>query len=420
MWKRSILVVVYLTVANAVSFGADLVTLTGKVTDVTGRPLSNVSVIVYHAGVRKGYSTFCPSCYADCGKRTTTDGTGTYTIKHLNSDLWFELLVVRDGYAPAFVKRVEPLKGPAATAVLKVRSAVIDQTRMVRGRVVDAHGSPVRDAIVEPQGIAAIHPGGAWYGELEGLDPLAVTNGKGEFEITYNKPTSKMLLLVEARTMAPKFVVMPTGTQRQALMLSEGATIRGRLVVNGKPVGDAEVGLIGQDRGGFGGNLDIVGNPYREIRVGTQEDGSFALTNVPAPVKWYIYAKMESVAHRGATEPAKCATTRDKELVDVGDIQIGPGHRLQGRVVLSDRKHIADGMRIIISSDRAWDSQTAVLGKDGNFEFIGLPRGKYSISPSVNGYGLPNDTGDLETSIDRDVDSFVIVLGPVGRVPTYR
>ena len=179
MWKRGILVVVLLTVANAVSSGADLVTLTGKVTGVTSRPLGNVSVIVYHAGVRKGYSTFCPSCYGDCGKRATTDANGTYIIKNLNSDFWFELLVVRDGYAPALIKRVEPLKGPAATAVLAVRSAVIDPTRMVRGRVVDARGSPVRDAIVEPQGIAAIHPGGAWYGELEGLDPLAVTNGQG-------------------------------------------------------------------------------------------------------------------------------------------------------------------------------------------------------------------------------------------------
>src|SRR5215472_2226624 len=117
MWKRGILVVVLLTVANAVSSGADLVTLTGKVTDVTGRPLGNVSVIVYHAGVRKGYSTFCPSCYADCGKRTTTDADGAFAIHRLSPDLRFRLLVVSEGFAPTFVEKVDPAEGTVSATL---------------------------------------------------------------------------------------------------------------------------------------------------------------------------------------------------------------------------------------------------------------------------------------------------------------
>jgi len=175
--------------------------------------------------------------------------------------------------------------------------------------------------------------------------------------------------------------------------VSEGAVIRGRLVADGKPVGGAEIGLIARDRGGFGANLDIVGNPYSEMKVGTQEDGSFALTNVPSPVEWYVYGKMESLGSRGATEPVLCATTEDKEQVDVGDIQVKPGHRLRGRVILSDGKPIHDGMRMLINSDRAWDTQTATLRSDGHFEFVGLAVGGYSISPSVKGYSLPDAGG---------------------------
>ena len=35
---------------------------------------------VYHAGVKKGYSTYCPSCYVDCGKRNITDNQGMFIL----------------------------------------------------------------------------------------------------------------------------------------------------------------------------------------------------------------------------------------------------------------------------------------------------------------------------------------------------
>ena len=196
--------------------------------------------------------------------------------------------------------------------------------------------------------------------------------------------------------------------------------MRGHLVADGKPVSGAEIGLIAREQGGFGFNLDMDGNPYSEMRVGTQEDGSFAITNVPSPVEWYIYGKMESLGSRGATEPVICATTRDKEQVDLGDIQVKPGHRLRGQVILSDGKPIPNGMRMLINSDRAWDIQTATLGLDGHFDFVGLAVGGYSISPAVKGYSLPDGAREVAISIDRDVDSWTIVLTPAGRVRTHR
>lgn len=84
MWKWMRTTAVFLTVASAVAVGADAVTLTGKVTDVAGKPIEHATVMVYHAGVKNGYSTFCPSCYADCGKRTFTDVTGTYASRISN------------------------------------------------------------------------------------------------------------------------------------------------------------------------------------------------------------------------------------------------------------------------------------------------------------------------------------------------
>src|SRR5207245_5617646 len=146
-------------IVSALSFAAEHVTLTGKVTDNLGKPLEDATVMIYHAGVKKGYSTYCPSCYVDCGKRTVTDRTGSFTIKSLDPDLWFELLVIRDGYTATFVKKVDPSRGPAETAALTPRAAVDDPSRVVRGRGVDPHGQPLRATVVVPAGVATVLEG---------------------------------------------------------------------------------------------------------------------------------------------------------------------------------------------------------------------------------------------------------------------
>jgi Carboxypeptidase regulatory-like domain len=125
---RAWLPIVLLTSAVSMLAAAGRVPLTGKVTDASGKPLERATVMVYHAGVKTGYSTFCPSCYADCGKRAFTDADGAFTIPNLDSDLWFELLVIHDGFTPVFVPKVDPVRGPARTAALSPRTPVDDPT----------------------------------------------------------------------------------------------------------------------------------------------------------------------------------------------------------------------------------------------------------------------------------------------------
>jgi uncharacterized GH25 family protein len=412
-WGRMLLVAIALfIIPGAASFADDHVALSGRVMDAGGKPIEHATVIVYHAGVKKGYSTFCPSCYTDCGKRDITDASGEFTIKGLSPDLWFELLVVHDGYTPTFVKKVDPFKGPAEASI-RIRARVNDPSRVVHGRVVDPHGTPLRDAVVEPMAILRVRDSEAIYGMPPGLEPVAVTNEKGEFEIAYAEPAIKMALLVEARAMAPKFVILPTGSESQTVTVSEGAVVRGRLVESGKPVAGAEIGLNPRKPGMGMVNLVMRGSFYSEIRIGTQEDGSFVITNVPAPEGWYLYGKMESIASRGATDTIACATTHDNQEVSVGDIRIVPAYHLRGKVVLSDGKQVSQSMRVTIYSQRTRDNQTALLSSDGHFEFQGLAPGKYSLFPSVKGYDLPKEEPEIEASIDGDVDNLAIVLDPV-------
>jgi hypothetical protein len=283
----------WLSGAVGISFGGERATVTGSVADEAGKPVEHARVMVYKAGVKKGYSIYCPTCYADCGKHTVTDAEGRFTIGGLSPDLLLTLLVVREGYAAAYVEKVDPAKGPAEKAILKPRPPVQDTSQVVRGRVVDGHGRPVRDAVVEQQGIKGRSPGGKmWrsFGPLDWIDQMVVSNEKDEFEIAYGKPAAQMILEVSARGMAPKFFTVPTGEDRQTMTVTDGATIRGRLVQDGKPVANAEVGLATHAR--------ASGTTFSEVLIGTKEDGTFTITNVPAGRVWTLYPTMESLAAR--------------------------------------------------------------------------------------------------------------------------
>jgi len=407
---KCLLIAILTVTASLSAAAAGRVTLSGKVTDSSGKLLENATVMIYEAGVKKGYSTFCPSCYVDCGKRAITDRAGTFTFTSLDPDLWFKLLVIRDGYTATFVNKVDPAQQPVATAALARRAPVDDPGRLVRGRVVDPSGRPLRAAVVMPKGVSTAQ--GSMYGTIDGLEPIAVTNERGEFELAYSEKSTGMLLEMQARGMATKLVAVTTGADRKTIAVSDGAVVRGRLVNRGKPVAGAEIGLIARERGGFGGNLKIIGNPYDEIRIGTQQDGSFVITNVPSSVDWYVYGKMESIATLGATQRLEFSTRRDKEEVNLGDIDIRPGHRLAGKVALSDGATIPDGMRITIGAKDAWDSQTVMIGRDGRFEFFGIPAGKYDIIPSVRGYPLQQNDDLIDMTVDRDRDDIAITLAP--------
>jgi len=399
--------IAYFLIPAAVSSATERLSLTGAVSDEKGQPVEHATVLVYKAGVKKGYNIYCPTCYVDCGKRAITDSKGMFTIQGLSPDLWFQLLVAVDGYQPTFVNKVDPSLGAPVAATLTRRKHVGDPKGLFRGRVQDSRGLAVRDAIVEPIGILLDDKTGASrYGAVEGLEPVAISNKKGEFQLAYSKPGLRILVSVEARGMASAFGVIPSGTENHVITLADGAVIRGRLVENGKPVGNAEVGLIGRPRGGCGANLQLSGYPYEEVRIGTQADG--------------------------ATGVVECSTKHDAEIVDIGDIQIEPAYRLLGRVVLSDGKPIPEGMRVTIGSERVRDDQTAALPPDGHFEFIGLAADDYSVFASVKGYSLPKTPvtvtkraadGSSQTityppgiappfSLGHDVEGYVIKLDP--------
>jgi hypothetical protein len=195
-----------------------------------------------------------------------------------------------------------------------------------------------------------------------------------------------------------------TGADRKTLTVAQGATIKGRLVRDGKPVANAEIGLATHSR--------ISGTVLPEMRIGTNADGTFSLTNVPAGRVYYLYGKMESLAPQGgAADLIECETKDDGQVVSLGDIQVRQAHMLRGRVVLADGKPIPPEMHVNLSADRAWDSQSVVMDAEGRFEFKGLASGVYTLMPSLRKYMLADQYGQ-EVLVNRDINDLVLTMQP--------
>ncbi len=404
MKKAQLVLFALLTASAATAQAGRTATATGVVNDSAGKAVTDATVMVYSAGVREGYSTLCPTCYVDCGKRAQTDSEGKFTIAGLDDQLLFNLLVVKAGHSPAWIRKADPLKGPIPAVSIDTRSPVKDPQRVLLGKVVDERGSEVPYALVEPQA-ASFVDGSQFAGRLPSGDVLAVSDEHGEFELDAGQPATDVMMLVSARAKAPRLLSANPGSERKNIAVSDGATIRGRVVKDGKPMPNVELVLATVRRD--------MGSIYPEEYVGTDEDGRFMFTNVPAGRVWDLYANGDSLTGRDAMETLQCATERDRQDVDVGDLHLVKGLVFSGRVEITDGKPIPEGMHLYLSSTRFAYSKSVVLAADGSFVVRGLPPGAYVLWPDVKGY-RPADGDFGEVLVTRDIGRHVVRLQPVG------
>ncbi len=383
---------------------AERVTANGTVVDdATGQPVPNATVMVYSAGVKTGFDQFCPTCYVDCGKRAITDEAGAFRIPNLSSELRFDLLVIHDGHSSQFLKKIDPAAGPAPATRLKPRIAPANPLQIVRGRITDDKDLPVRDAVISQQGI--IFEQGRGFGDRDWIDLVAVSNANGEFEMAYGKPAKAMILQVAPRGMAPKLVALPTGPAKHPITVSMGATIRGRLVHNGKPVANAEFGLKTHSQS--------AGTTYQELRIGTNANGEFVIPNVPAGRIWDLYATMDSLAPKNLAAPLTYIATKDDgQEIDIGEVTARPSYTLRGQIQLADGSPIPPNMRLSLFASRLPDRQFVVLPPDGKFEFRGLEKGVYVLSPAIRGYQPADPEQPQELLIDGNREGFGLTLHP--------
>ncbi len=384
--------------------------LTGVVQTQSGEPV-NANVFIATAGPKRGPGLYCPSCYADCRKRTQTDANGKFEIQSLDPELRFQVLVVAKGFKPKYVDRVDPTNGPITVKLAPIEMAEAPPENCLHGRVLDVEGRPVQGAVVEFYDIL-FRNGEEIGGNVSGVDPLAVSDENGEFLITSKKPFATMDVDIYGSGIAKKyFNDLASGNATHALTVTEGASVTGRVLFHGQPLANVKVGLDSVDGtiGHFAGNYDIS----------TDANGRFMFINLPPDTDYYVYGDMDSFSKMGAVPAQTVHTGKDGKTTDVGDMNVAPGFRLAGRVVLVDGAPIPPLAVLMVGREGTWDDTHINLPPDGHFDFRGIPAETVSLSVSaLPGHRLSSKNASLDrlyTSrligrVEGDVTNMVILM----------
>ncbi len=133
--------------ATALAFGVVLDTasgdtLSGTIRDADGQPIAGARVDVATAAPKVGPAMFCPSCYLDCARWTTTGDDGAFAIGGLDPSLKFRLLATATGMQSRMSDLVDPAS-EAPTIALDPVPADLPPDRCLLGRVVDSTGRPI-------------------------------------------------------------------------------------------------------------------------------------------------------------------------------------------------------------------------------------------------------------------------------------
>jgi uncharacterized GH25 family protein len=276
--------------------------------------------------------------------------------------------------------------------------------------VIDRAGKAVAQAVVS---VEMTQQGNTGYGSPPaGTDPLAISDENGEFAIYSKQPFDHMTLKVEARAMAPlRFNQVRPGPTRRDLTVTEGAALRGRVLLNGKPMRDIAIGAVSVDRSeNFSGDYEYASN----------EEGIFYFPNLPPNRPYYVYGMTKSTMRYGAIPVKRVEIKEDGSVAQAGDLEIVPGHRLAGELRLSDGAPFPVPTRFTIGRRDAWDSYTVELPADGKFDLTNMPPESLSVSAHIKGYRHSGKNKSLDRlnpfglagKLTADKTNLVILLEP--------
>jgi hypothetical protein len=392
--------------AGAEPTGRDL---SGRVFLEDDSPVTNATVFVYTAGPKTGSGVVCPSCYPDCNKRAKTSAHGDFTIASLDPTLLFRLLVVAPGYESQYVTKVDPARGAKTITLSRLSANKLHSPSRIAGLVLDASGKPLAGATIGPEGVS--HGSStSWGGTDRFVDPLAVTDERGQFWLFCTNGVDRVHAVVEGRAVAKRWVELTPGRDH-LIRMQEGVTVTGTIRRDGQPVKGAVLGLVTKDR--------TCGSCLHGDELASDQNGFFLLPNVTSGREFVLYAKMDSMPADGATPAVIFTTGAAGTRHDCGILEVKPAQRVAGRIVLSDGARVPKGTRLFLGREPAWDHTEAMIDEDGRFEFRGVPEESVGLSVRVTGYKFSKRNASLDWlnggligRVDGDIPDLTLLMEP--------
>jgi hypothetical protein len=385
-------------------------TLRGTVEDGQGHPVIGARIDIATAAPRVGRGLFCPSCYADCKKKTRTDEQGRFEIGGLDPTLKFHLLASMPGKKARLTELVDPL-AEDVTIVLADLPRDIPPERMVRGQVVDATGLAIEGALVEPgEGKTADR---RWWGRVDGVDPT-VTDADGHFAMVLPKDFEGVDVQVTADGLAgTSLALLAPGSHEHRIVVPPGTRVTGRLVRAGSPLPNVRVSVVQLERTAGHHFIKAVGDV-------TDSDGKFIFDYLPAKERYAIFSVVGEGPQEFVLTTKLFTAAADGQQRDLGALEAIPALRLAGRVEVADGETLPRDCKIMLVREPAWDLIAVPLGEDGRFEIGGLPpeafevrvaTRQFHIDASRIGYQMLDDLS-FGLRLKRSLDDLRIPLQP--------
>lgn len=370
--------------------------ITGRVVDENEQPVAGAVVRISTGKPRQGPQMTCPSCYTDCGKIAISDELGKFQIDSVSTKLFFGLAAGAHGYQGQLLDDIDPLEPELTLNIKRLEKADPEQT--LAGRVVDLQGRPVPGAVVSVGTV--FYQSGPIGGPDEGITPATVTDAEGKFRLTARTPVRQLALKIRASGFAAVDVnSMRPGRDGKPIVIGPGASLMGRLLLNGKPAAGLKLGLVQEDRG--------MGNVVTPQTMVTAEDGSFRWDQLPPGVDYVIYSLIGQ-DHKAALPVTIAPAPASGMLADLGDLEAQRSHRLTVQFITADKQPIAEKSYCSLSRNRAWHSYRQFIPtKEGKaIVFEGLASEVTGLGIRVPGYEVSKSVPFCQIDLNRRLNLY--------------
>ena len=153
--------------------------------------------------------------------------------------------------------------------------------------------------------------------------------------------------------------------------------------------------------------------------IAADESGRFTFANVPASQDYAFSGVIESLAPWALRTVVRTVGENDS-VTTLPPLGLEPGHRLKGRVVLSDGKPVPLGTQLMLGRKLAGNPMQVSMDSTGHFDLLGLPPETVDLRIRMKGYRIAAATrwyqggamGAVRIPILRDYDDIEIVLEP--------
>ena len=371
----------------------------GRVLDQDDQPIVGAVVCINSATPKENANTNPSQSSPDCGTIAVTDQHGQFQFADVSDESILSITAGATNYRGMINRSVDP----TATDDLEFQLTKLDTSdngRLVTGRLVSPEGVPVAGAAItinrNAQMITLPQP------TTGAVTPSTVSDLEGGFALHIPGPMSSVTVKIEASGYAPSLSpALHVGRTNPPIQINAGTSLTGRLVANGEPVAGLMLEVVQQNRS--------LGNLITPRKTRTAEDGTFRIDLLPPMAEFTLCSPLGQST--GTALPVTLVTTpRAGMLADLGDVAVGPSHRLTVKLISFGGQPIPTGARCYLKQKHASspDYQSFSSSNGYTLTFQGVASEVVELGIAVDGYEVIHTDPFCQIDVNRRLNLKVL------------